>query len=123
MTAVDPQIFAIGDLTLDLSQGRLLSAKGDVALRPKAMRLLTVPAQSGGRLVSKDELLGTVWPDVFVTEDSLTQCVHEVREALGADSAALLKTVPRRGYMLAGPGVQAMTEQTRTAGWRRARLR
>lgn len=110
MAATDPQIFALGEFTLDLSQGRLLSARGDVALRPKAMRLLSVLAQSGGRVVSKDELLGEVWPDVFVTEDSLTQCVHEVREALGADCAALLKTVPRRGYMLTGLGVVAMTE-------------
>lgn len=109
MTAADPQIFALGELTLDLSQGRLLSARGDVALRPKAMRLLSVLAQSGGRVVSKDELLSEVWPDVFVTEDSLTQCVHEVREALGADCAGLLRTVPRRGYMLAGLGVVAMT--------------
>lgn len=113
MTAADPQIFALGELTLDLSQGRLLSARGDVALRPKAMRLLSVLAQSGGRVVSKDELLSEVWPDVFVTEDSLTQCVHEVREALGADCAGLLRTVPRRGYMLAGLGVVAMTEPDR----------
>lgn len=110
LPAPGPRIFAIGELTLDLSQGRLLSARGDVALRPKAMRLLSVLAQSGGRLVSKDELLSAVWPDVFVTEDSLTQCVHEVREALGPDSAALLKTVPRRGYMLSGPGVEALTD-------------
>lgn len=109
MAEADPQIFALGDFTLDVSQGRLMSPKGDVPLRPKTMRLLSVLAQSGGRVMSKDELLGAVWPDVFVTEDSLTQCVHEVREALGTHSAALLKTVPRRGYMLAGLGVQALS--------------
>lgn len=109
MAATDPQVFALGAYTLDLSQSRLMSAKGDVALRPKAMRLLSVLAQGGGRVVSKDELLSEVWPDVFVTEDSLTQCVHEVREALGADHAGLLKTVPRRGYMLSGLDVVALT--------------
>ncbi|MFM7445297.1 MAG: winged helix-turn-helix domain-containing protein, partial [Tabrizicola sp.] len=109
MAATDPQIFALGEFTLDLAQSRLMSAKGDVALRPKAMRLLSVLAQSGGRVVSKDELLGEVWPDVIVSEDSLTQCVHEVREALGAEHAGLLKTVPRRGYMLSGLDVVALT--------------
>lgn len=109
MAATDPQIFALGEFTLDTAQGRLMSAKGDVALRPKAMRLLSVLAQSGGRVVSKDELLSEVWPDVFVTEDSLTQCVHEVREALGPGHAGLLKTVPRRGYRLSGLDVVALT--------------
>ncbi len=101
-------MFALGELTLDLAQSRLLSAKGEVALRPKAMRLLSVLAQSEGRVVSKDELMGEVWPDVIVTEDSLTQCVHEVREALGPQAAPLLKTVPRRGYMLTGLALGAM---------------
>jgi DNA-binding winged helix-turn-helix (wHTH) protein/tetratricopeptide (TPR) repeat protein len=109
MAQAAPQVFALGEFTLDLAQSRLISAMGEVPLRPKAMRLLTVLAQNGGRVVSKDELLGEVWPDVIVTEDSLTQCVHEVREALGAESAGLLKTVPRRGYMLSGEGVQALT--------------
>jgi TolB-like protein len=42
---------------------------------------------------------------VIVTEDSLTHCVHEIRAALGPDSAGLLRTIPRRGYMLTGPGL------------------
>lgn len=109
MPTSEPHVFALGPYTLDVSQNRLMSARGDVALRPKAMRLLSVLAQSGGRVVSKDDLLSAVWPDVFVTEDSLTQCVHEVREALGEAAAALLKTVPRRGYMLSGPEVVPLT--------------
>jgi DNA-binding winged helix-turn-helix (wHTH) protein/tetratricopeptide (TPR) repeat protein len=110
MAATDRQIFAMGEFTLDVSQGRLLSAQGDVALRPKAMRLLSVLAKSGGRVVSKDELMSEVWPDVFVTDDSLTQCVHELRAALGVESAALLKTVPRRGYMLSGLNTVTLAE-------------
>jgi DNA-binding winged helix-turn-helix (wHTH) protein/tetratricopeptide (TPR) repeat protein len=107
--STDQQIIAFGGFTLDLTQGRLLSAKGDVQLRPKAFRLLTVLAQSGGRVVPKDELMGQVWPDVIVSEDSLTQCIHEVREALGPSGATLVSTVPRRGYRLSGSGVALMT--------------
>jgi DNA-binding winged helix-turn-helix (wHTH) protein/tetratricopeptide (TPR) repeat protein len=109
MAGTEPQIFAIGELTLDLTQGRLLSASGDVALRPKAFRLLSVLAQNAGRIVPKDELMSEVWPDVIVSEDSLTQCVHEVRDALGPAVSALLRTVSRRGYMLAEAGLSGIT--------------
>jgi Tfp pilus assembly protein PilF len=49
--------------------------------------------------VSRAEILDAVWPDVNVTDDSITQCVGELRRALG-DEAGLLKTIPRRGYLL-----------------------
>lgn len=54
-------------------------------------------AQRPGEVLTKDELITTVWAGVVVTDDSLTQCVHELRAALG-DAGSLLKTVPRRGY-------------------------
>lgn len=51
-------------------------------------------------MVCKEELLGAVWADVIVGDDSLTQCVTEIRRALGPTSRDIIKTVPRRGYML-----------------------
>ena len=42
-----------------------------------------------------------VWPGTFVTEDSITQCIRDIRRALGEDAAHLLRTVPRRGYLFA----------------------
>jgi TolB-like protein len=50
------------------------------------------------RLVSKDELFGAVWPDLTVTDDALVQSIGELRRALGADGARLIRTIPRRGY-------------------------
>jgi DNA-binding winged helix-turn-helix (wHTH) protein/tetratricopeptide (TPR) repeat protein len=108
MSEADPHIYCIGPLTLDLAQGRLFSSGGDIALRPKAFRMLGVLAQQAGRVVPKDELLSEVWPDVIVSDDSLTQCVHELRQALGAEAAALLRTLPRRGYMLTEASTTAM---------------
>jgi TolB-like protein/Tfp pilus assembly protein PilF len=46
--------------------------------------------------------MDTVWPDVYVTEDSLTQSIREIRKALGEGGQELIRTVSRRGYMLAG---------------------
>jgi DNA-binding winged helix-turn-helix (wHTH) protein len=53
-----------------------------------------------GRVVTKDELLEVNWPGVTVTDDSLTQCISEIRRALGDAGRDLVRTVPRRGYMI-----------------------
>lgn len=91
--------FCFAGFTLDLNLGRLLGIEGDVALRPKSFALLAFLVRNSGRVVSKDELLSQVWPDVFVTEDSLTQCIHDIRRALGKTGQDLLRTLPRRGYL------------------------
>src|SRR6476659_7037261 len=44
-----------------------------------------------------------VWPGVAVTDDSLVQCIHQIRRALGDDGHAILKTVPKRGYRFVLP--------------------
>lgn len=85
---------------LDLVAGRFFADGEEVQLRPKSFALLSYMARNAGRVVSKDELMSVLWPDVTVTEDSLTQCVRDVRRALGDDGAAMLRTLPRRGYML-----------------------
>lgn len=83
---------------LDLDRGCLLTHGEEVALRPKTFELLRYLASRPGRLLSKDELLSAVWPDVVVTGDSLVQCVAELRRALNDDDQRLIRTVPRRGY-------------------------
>ena len=57
--------------------------------------------ENPGRLVTKDELMQAVWPGVAVTDDSLVQCIGEIRRALGEEGKGLVETVPRRGYRLA----------------------
>jgi Transcriptional regulatory protein, C terminal len=59
-----------------------------------------------GRLVGKQELMQAVWPDSFVTDDSLVQCALELRRALDDRDQQLLKTVPRRGYLFAAKVTQ-----------------
>src|SRR5918993_2517887 len=88
--------------TLDLLRGSLLAVDGaEVALRPKSFALLRYLVQHPGRLIDRDEIMRAVWPGVFVTEDSITQCVKEVRRALDDAEQRLLRTLPRRGYLWA----------------------
>lgn len=84
---------------VDLERGELRVRGVPVALRPKSFALLVYLARRPGRLLSKDELIDAVWPNVAVTDDSLVQCISELRAALGGDQQ-LIKTAPRRGYML-----------------------
>ena len=89
-----------GSVSLDADRGVLRRADGlETTLRPKTLDLLLLLLRSSGRLVTRAEILDKVWADVTVTDDSITQCVGEIRRALG-EEAGLLKTVPKRGYVL-----------------------
>lgn len=91
----------LGDFVLNRARGHLEDATGaELFLRPKSYRLLEVLCERRGELISKDDLVREVWPDVFVSDDSLAHCVSDIRRALGPGRANLLRTVPRRGYML-----------------------
>ncbi len=87
----------IGACLLDPARGTLTRDGAPVHLRAKSFALLVTLARHRDRVLGKDELLASVWPDVTVTEDSLTQAVGELRRVLG-DGA--VRTVARRGYQL-----------------------
>lgn len=95
------QVFNFGGFTLDLRKGLLHRSDEPAFLRPKAHALLTHLAQNIGRVVPKSELMDSVWPGIYVTEDSLTQSIREIRIVLGDEKQELIRTVSRRGYMLA----------------------
>jgi TolB-like protein/DNA-binding winged helix-turn-helix (wHTH) protein/tetratricopeptide (TPR) repeat protein len=91
--------YSFEGFTLDLRRGCLLRGNEEMSLRNKCFELLKVLVESQGRLVGKEELVQAVWPHTFVGDDSLAQCLMEVRRALGDDSQHYIKTVPRRGYL------------------------
>src|SRR5277367_5148853 len=94
----------IAGLTLDLRREELRDAAGTlIELRNRSFGVLRYLATNAGRLVTKDELLGANWPGVTVSEDSLTQCISEIRRVLGDAGRNLIRTMPRRGYMIAYP--------------------
>jgi TolB-like protein len=86
---------------VDLAADELRSATGDhVDLRPRSFAVLRLLAENAGRLVTKDDIIDKVWGDVIVTEDSLTQCIADIRRAIGDEGRRILRTVPRKGYVL-----------------------
>lgn len=99
MAAHQHHIRSFLDFELDLSRGSLLRERDEVKLRPKSFDVLCYLVENQGRLVTKQELIENLWPDTFVTDDSLVQCLMEVRRALQDDSHSLIRTVPRRGYL------------------------
>ena len=89
--------------TLDLQRLCLRGPAGEVDLRPKSFEVLRYLAEHAGRVVPKEEMIRAVWPDVTVTDESLTRCISEVRRAIGDDAQEIIKTVSRRGYLFDSP--------------------
>ena len=91
--------YSFKGFTLDLERGALARGAEEVKLRPRVFEALTYLVRNPNRLVAKDELIKALWPDSFVTDDSLVQVLVELRRALGDEGQACIKTVPRRGYV------------------------
>lgn len=91
--------YSFGRFCLDLRRSALLRDGAEVRLRPKSFDVLHLLIRRAGRLVSREELLEAVWPNLVVTDDSLTQCLIEIRKALGDEHKSIIRTVPRRGYL------------------------
>jgi pimeloyl-ACP methyl ester carboxylesterase/DNA-binding winged helix-turn-helix (wHTH) protein len=101
------QVLTFAEFRLDPERGQLLRGATPVALTPKAFALLEYLATRAGRLVSKQELLDAIWPNVFVGEAVLKGTIRDVRRALGDDSHApqFIQTAHRRGYRFVAPVV------------------
>ena len=103
MNAFPPPPHLFGPFRLEPDANRLLR-DGVVVLTGKAVDTLAVLVRHRDRVVEKDELIRLVWPDAFVSEDSLTQSISMLRKALGDDSSQpqFIATIPRRGYRFIG---------------------
>ncbi|HLJ45840.1 MAG TPA: winged helix-turn-helix domain-containing protein [Bryobacteraceae bacterium] len=108
--------YSFGDFTLDLDRGTLARGDEEVLLRPKSFEVLTYFVQHHGRLVTKAALIEAVWPDTAVGDNSLSQCLFDIRRALGDDSQQLIRTVPRRGYLFTASVTTPLLEFPREPG-------
>jgi predicted ATPase/DNA-binding winged helix-turn-helix (wHTH) protein len=105
-----PLNYQFGQFTLDVTRGCVLKAGEEIKLRPKVYETLKYLVEHPGRLIGKRELMQAVWPDAFVTDDSLVQCTLELRRALDDRGQQLLKTVPRRGYLFTAEVIEGPTK-------------
>jgi TolB-like protein len=86
---------------VDLAADELRTADGRrVDLRPRSWAVMRLLAEQAGRLCGKHDIIARVWDDVAVTDDSLAQCIADIRHAIGDEERRVLRTVPRKGYML-----------------------
>jgi TolB-like protein len=106
-----PQTLVLNGVVIDLRTETLSQPEGDrVALRPQAFAMLRYLIANPNRIVTKNELIQTIWHHAAVTDDSLVQCVREIRRALGDHQRAYLQTASRRGYCL------VLSQEPRFAG-------
>ena len=96
---------------VDLRRGSVTDDAGHsiTTLRPQAGEILKVLAAKPGEIVTKDELMQTVWGNIAVSDDSLVQCVIEIRKALGDDKHRIVRTLPKRGYVLETKAIEDST--------------
>src|SRR5262249_55911238 len=97
LDVASPHVLYFDKFSLDLARGCLRAGDQDIELRPKAFEVLRCLATKAGRLVTKQELYEAVWPNVIVSDDSIAQCIRELRGKLFRAQKYLNKSrAPRR---------------------------
>jgi DNA-binding winged helix-turn-helix (wHTH) protein/tetratricopeptide (TPR) repeat protein/TolB-like protein len=93
-------VFRFAGFEFDRQRAELRGPDGKaIKLRPKTFDMLGLfAAANAGRILGKQELMEAIWPNVHVGEDSLFQCIRELRTALGDDQRQMIKLVSGRGY-------------------------
>ena len=113
---MDPPVatYRFAGFVLDIRRGSLLTAAGEeLSLRRQSFELLRLLVENAGRLLDRDTINRAIWSDVAVTDDSITQCVRDIRRAIGDDAQRILRTMRRRGYLLAA---EVIIERETSAG-------
>ena len=98
-------LYEFGPFRLDPSERMLTRGDLVLALTPKAFDTLLALVESSRHVLTKEELMNRVWPDIYVEETNLAQHISMLRKVLGAQpgGAQYIETVPKRGYRFAVP--------------------
>ena len=101
------QDLSFGDVRYDQARDIFLWASGrEIKLRPQSLLVLKMLAGSPGQVVDRETLIAAVWPDLHVGDDSIVQCVRDIRRELGDQDRSIVRTVPKRGYKLVSDRAQ-----------------
>lgn len=113
--SVAKEVYEFGPFRVDPEKETLFRAGESVPLTPKTFQILLVLIRNSNEVVTKDDLMKTIWPDTFVEEANLSRNVFMLRKALGesAQDHRYIVTVPGRGYRLAET-VQLVPDQELT---------
>ena len=103
--AAAPTEFSFGPFRLLPTQFLLLEGEQPVPLGSRALQILIVLLERPGELISKQDLMARVWPDVFVGAANLTVHISALRRALrdGQDGSRFIINIPGRGYTFVAP--------------------
>ena len=98
-------LYTFDDVQVDTAGFRVERGGQAVPLEPKAFDLLVLLLERHGHVVTKQEILDTLWRQTAVTDNALTRIVAHLRKALGDDArdARYIETVPTRGYRWLAP--------------------
>ena len=111
MGSVDSNLYEFGEFRLDARESVLARGEELIILPPKVFETLALLVKKQGGIVSKTEMLDTIWADSFVEESNLTQNIYTLRKVLGKDAGGkqIIETVARRGYRIAVPVTKLTT--------------
>ncbi|MEJ2617646.1 MAG: FlgO family outer membrane protein, partial [Ignavibacteriaceae bacterium] len=112
----DLQTFQFGNFVLEAGQHSLKKGTQQIHLRPKAFETLLYLVKHHGSLVKKQDMLDDLWPNVIVTENTLSHCIDEVRRALKDDAQepTFIRTIPRVGFKFIAEVKELKTDENKT---------
>src|SRR5258705_215523 len=100
VAGLEGTVLRFSGLELDSERAELRAPDGGtIRLRPKTLEILRLLAGNAGRVLSKQQCMEAGWPNVRVGEDSLFQCIGEIRTALGDDKRQVVRVISGRGYL------------------------
>jgi Tol biopolymer transport system component/DNA-binding winged helix-turn-helix (wHTH) protein len=105
--------YRFDDFELDVPNRQLTAAGQNCPLEPKSFRLLQFLVENRSRTVPKEEIVAAVWPDTFVSDNSITRAVTQIRKALHDDAKEpkYIETVPTVGYRFVGECIEEQNPQ------------
>jgi DNA-binding winged helix-turn-helix (wHTH) protein/WD40 repeat protein len=104
--------FRVGDWLVEPSLNRLSMRDTTIQLELKVMDVLVCLAERAGEVVARQEIVDRVWATEFISDNTLTHAITEIRNALGDDARnpSFIETIHRRGYRLIAPVKLAVSD-------------
>ncbi len=108
---LDGMPFTICGWQFDPAARSVCKDQATTRLSPRAMKLIELLSQHAGQVVQRETLLDEIWPNVVVSDESLTQAVSEVRRAFGSEGKRLIETISKSGYRLNAQAIIGTSQQ------------